>query len=255
MTRTLWRTGPALLGLVAVVGCGLRGHAAEGDSFALVELYTSEGCSSCPPADQVMSELAAKYAEDGQQVVWLGFHVDYWNKLGWRDRFSSRDSTQRQYHYAQVMHRQRVYTPQMVVDGRTEFVGSRRADATRAIDAALKLQRDQRLTISSLGLDGRTLTGQLQLTPGGDAEILVAVTENGLVSQVESGENEGRTLHHDHVVRRFATGHTDGNGRGHFRLELPDDAVLDECQLVVVAQSQRSMRVGAAAAASLADLG
>jgi len=254
MKLSLWRTGPALLLVAVVAGLAIGGGAADESGIAVVELYTSEGCSSCPPADKVMTDLAKQYAESGQQVIWLGLHVDYWNKLGWTDPFSSRDYTQRQYRYAQVMRKQRVYTPQMIVDGRTEFVGSRKADAARAIDAALKNRRGQRLTISHLALQDRQVTGQLRLQPGGEQDVLVAVTENGLVSKVEAGENEGRTLHHDHVVRQLAVGRTDANGDGHFRLNLPESARPERCELAAVAQDQRTMRVTAAAVTALADV-
>ncbi len=254
MKLSIDRTYPALLLVAVVVGACLRSQAAADDGLAVVELFTSEGCSSCPPADQVMSDLAARYADDGRDVFWLGLHVDYWNKLGWTDRFSTAAYTQRQYEYARVMRKSRVYTPQMIVDGQTEFVGSRRAEATRAIDAALDRRRDRRLTLSHLRLGDRKLSGQVQLQPGAAADIVVALTESGLVSQVESGENEGRTLHHDHVVRVLLTGQTDSDGRGHFRLNLPDDAEVEQCRVVVVAQSQRTMRVAAAASAALAEL-
>ena len=98
----------------------------------LVELFTSEGCSSCPPADTLLTRLAAEKIVGGAQVVALAFHVDYWDRLGWKDRFSSAAFTERQHRYAAAWQTDRIYTPQAVVDGRVEFVGT---DATRALDA------------------------------------------------------------------------------------------------------------------------
>ena len=253
--KRIWLSSGTLLALAAIVmTVTVRGQAADEHGVAVVELFTSEGCSSCPPADRVMSELADKYAEQGRTVVWLGLHVDYWNKIGWTDPYSAKAFTQRQYHYAQAMHKQRVYTPQMIVDGRTEFVGSRRADAERAIDAALLTQRDVRLTVSNLKLTDGTLSGEFRLAPGAQSDILVALTENGLASEVTAGENEGKTLHHDHVTRILLTGTTDAQGRGHFKLNVPDDADLANCQLLVVAQSQQTMRVAAATSTPLKNM-
>lgn len=98
----------------------------------LVELFTSEGCSSCPPADTLLTRLATEKTIGNAEVVTLAFHVDYWNRLGWTDRFSSAAFTERQNRYATAWKSDRIYTPQAVVDGRVEFVGT---DATRALDA------------------------------------------------------------------------------------------------------------------------
>src|SRR5713226_4713153 len=90
----------------------------------VVELFTSEGCSSCPPADELLSRLRQQTSAQGVEVIPLGFHVDYWNFQGWRDRFSSADYSKRQEQYAQKLHLEGPYTPQMVVDGGTQFVGN-----------------------------------------------------------------------------------------------------------------------------------
>src|SRR5438034_9672572 len=104
----------------------------------LVELFTSEGCSSCPPADELLAKLVAEQPVEKAQIIALAFHVDYWNKLGWPDRFSSPKFTQRQYDYATFFGGNRVYTPQMIVDGKAEFVGSdsKKAQAALHADAA-----------------------------------------------------------------------------------------------------------------------
>src|SRR5436190_23170457 len=98
----------------------------------LVELFTSEGCSSCPPADTLLTRLAAEKTAGGAEIVTLAFHVDYWDRLGWKDRFSSAAFTERQNRYAAAWNTDRVYTPQAVVDGRVEFIGT---DANRALEA------------------------------------------------------------------------------------------------------------------------
>src|SRR5579859_2173237 len=99
----------------------------------VVELFTSEGCSSCPPADALLIKFREQRRDDGVEIIPLGFHVDYWNRLGWQDRFSSASYSQRQEDYANRMKLDGPYTPQMVVDGDTEFVGNNTANATNAI--------------------------------------------------------------------------------------------------------------------------
>ncbi|MEO7532910.1 MAG: DUF1223 domain-containing protein, partial [Ferruginibacter sp.] len=102
--------------------------------FAVVELFTSEGCSSCPPADAAMSVIANKYKE---QVFVLGFHVDYWNRLGWKDEFSSSDYSKRQRNYATAFSLEGVYTPQVVVNGKSQFVGSDKSKIEKVIQSQL----------------------------------------------------------------------------------------------------------------------
>jgi hypothetical protein len=183
----------------------------------LVELFTSEGCSSCPPADRLLARLAAEQPVPGALVVALSLHVDYWNRLGWADPFSSAAFTQRQGTYAQRFSGAgRVYTPQMVVDGRTEFVGSDDGAARRAIEAAAKEPRTF-VRASSAG------AGSLRVTVAGaapGADVLLVVVEDGLSSDVTRGENAGKKLPHAAVARMLAAvGQVDTRGR--FDAEVP----------------------------------
>src|SRR6266849_11010084 len=120
----------------------------------VVELFTSEGCSSCPPADALLAELAGR-----PDVLALSFHVDYWDRLGWKDPFSSREATERQNRYATLLDLATVYTPQIVVDGKWQAVGSDRADVERALDLARRNRREGPVT---LALDH----GRAQITLG-----------------------------------------------------------------------------------------
>jgi hypothetical protein len=160
----------------------------------VVELFTSEGCSSCPPADALLAELAKR-----PDVLALSFHVDYWDRLGWKDPFSSRAATDRQNRYAKLLKLATVYTPQIVVDGRWEAVGSDRADVERALDLA---RRDPSEVPVTLALDHGQ--AQIALGPGGDrvaASVLLIGFDRRHVSAVKRGENSGRTLAHIDVVR------------------------------------------------------
>lgn len=169
----------------------------------LVELFTSEGCSSCPPADALLSELVQKQPVPGALVIALGEHVDYWDGGSWTDPFSSHALTARQNDYAQSFHNENVYTPQMVVDGRTEFVGSDDQKASAAIARAARAPKAQ-VSVSpgaQAGMYAVTVRGLPSLAAGDAAEVYFAVTEDGLRSHVRGGENRGRTLTHVAVVR------------------------------------------------------
>lgn len=162
----------------------------------LVELYSSEGCSSCPPAEQWLRTL-----HDGADVVALEFHVDYWDGLGWRDRFASEHYTARQRSIAARDGGSAVYTPQVVVDGRSWAGWYRGGRLTPPVNAVLSMKLEAQT--------GKTLHVRIdtQAVGGSNATAYrnyIALVEDGLASRVRAGENRGVTLHHDHVVRAFA---------------------------------------------------
>src|SRR6266404_113289 len=132
--------------------------AQAGERPIVVELFTSEGCSSCPPADALLAELASR-----PDVLTLSFHVDYWDRLGWKDPFSSREANERQNRYATLLDLATVYTPQVVVDGRWQAVGSDRADVERALDRA---RRDRREVPVTLAVDHGQ--ARIEVGPGGN---------------------------------------------------------------------------------------
>src|SRR5580765_8148990 len=167
----------------------------------VVELFTSEGCSSCPPADELLGHLRQDLAAKNIQVIPLGFHVDYWNSLGWKDRFSSADFSQRQERYARSLHVEGPYTPQMVVDGELEFVGNSAGQAQRAINQASAEPELAMITLSAAGADQPTI--QVKAESAGGGNVMLAITEDNLTTKVGSGENGGRTLHHAAVVREL----------------------------------------------------
>lgn len=174
----------------------------------LLELFTSEGCSSCPPADRLLAEVV-KSAPGGADVIGLSEHVDYWDGLGWKDPFSSQQFTERQNRYAAHFGPDRVYTPQMIVNGSTELVGSDRGALTRALGAAASMPHG---TVTLAWRDPKSLTVSTRGAAAG-AEVMMAVTEDGLASDVTRGENAGHTLPHVRVVRSLVKiGQTDGAG-------------------------------------------
>jgi len=172
----------------------------------LLELFTSEGCSSCPPADRLLEVFDQKQPVPGAELIVLSEHVDYWDHLGWRDPFSSPQYTARQQEYASKFGGDGVYTPQLVVDGRFGFVGSDGREAASAIQKAMREPKTA-ITISNIARDGNQVTAHIELPAAaqnskrGKAVLYLAIAENKVESHVTRGENGGRSLTHVGVVR------------------------------------------------------
>jgi hypothetical protein len=174
----------------------------------LVELFTSEGCSDCPPADALLRKLDEAQPVMGANVIVLSEHVDYWNHLGWKDPYSSRASSNRQLLYSQYLNLATVYTPQMIVDGEAQFVGS---DEARAISAIRKAAKGVKVpvTLNVLQRDGAFLNIHVHVdqlppsAPEDSAKLFVAVADDMDESQVGAGENSGRSLKHIAVMRKL----------------------------------------------------
>jgi hypothetical protein len=167
-------------------------------AVVVVELFTSQGCATCPAADALMTRLGS---EGG--VLPLAFHVDFWNRLGWRDPFSSPDWTRRQEAYARALGAQ-IYTPQAIVAGRVELVGSEEAEVRAAIERAAALPTATiglRLEVSGDGIRVDATVSRPDPLAGRKQALYLVVLETGLVTPVGGGENDGRTLHNDYVVR------------------------------------------------------
>jgi hypothetical protein len=174
----------------------------------LVELFTSEGCSSCPPADALLSRLDATQFVPGAQAIVLSEHVTYWNHLGWSDPFSLEEMTQRQSRYASRFGLDSVYTPQAIVDGEAQVLGSDSEALGHAIAAAAmkaKAERHGQLTIEGAHWSGSTISFAVKPPDGLEGVLTVVLAEDATQSSVGRGENAGRTLHHVAVVRRMQT--------------------------------------------------
>ena len=170
--------------------------------FAVVELFTSEGCSSCPPADALVAKIQKE--DKDKSVYILAYHVDYWNRLGWKDVFSSADFSKRQHDYANYLHLQSVYTPQVIVNGKKEFIGSEEVTLRSAINAGLQKSATAHLTLTGVKTDQNQAS--LKYTAEGtdkNTVLLVAVLQKSALSKVERGENGGRTLSHVQIVRKL----------------------------------------------------
>lgn len=177
----------------------------EGNGFAVVELFTSEGCSSCPPADALLQQLQEQDAY-GQLYI-LAFHVDYWDHQGWKDRFSDHAYSLRQRKYADWLGVPTVYTPQLVVNGESEHIGSDGRAVSAAINQALQQSAARQLQLEAK-INRRQLTVTPNLKPAAGSGLLVALVQRQAESRVKAGENEGRRLAHVQIVRdlKVATG-------------------------------------------------
>ena len=234
-------------------------HAAEGspepgevvepaDSpFAVVELFTSEGCSSCPPADRLLVELSERSRRPGSRLYPLVFHVDYWNDLGWPDPFADEQWSERQRRYAAGWKTSRVYTPQAVVNGRDAFVGSRRGRMATATQQALERPAEARLELQAFR-HGEAIRVQF-LASGrlSRAVLQVALVQDSATTEVAAGENRGRTLHHANVVRALETVDLHSTGEGYIDLVPPAGLALSAARVVAFVQDAASMAIRGAA--------
>lgn len=234
-------------------------------SPVLVELFTSEGCSSCPPADELLARLEKEQPVAGAEVIVLSQHVDYWNRLGWADPYSSAAFSERQGGYATAFNRDDVYTPQMVVDGKAEFVGSNRDSALNAIAGAAKLQKAAiQLSRSAQGVAAESNTIPLNIrienlpaiSAGDSAEVLLAVAESNLNSNVSRGENAGHRLSHTAVVRQLSVvGNFDAQGDKAFTaapvISIENNWKRQNLRAVVFVQERVSRKVLGAATLSV----
>lgn len=254
----------AVLSVVTLLATVRHGFPTEPSSRSgsrapvVVELFTSEGCSSCPPADALLTRLADQQPIDNAEVIALEEHVDYWNDLGWTDPFSSREWTARQNSYAEALGNANPYTPQMVVDGRIEFVGSNSGRAQQAISESARTEKIQvSLDLTSPSKEGvgtfRVRVGKSAANTKGDtAEVWFAVTETGLHSAVARGENAGEDLHHAAVVRWIrkigeARGEGETSFAGEASVPLQKDWKRGNLKAVVFVQEKRSLRIVGAA--------
>jgi hypothetical protein len=219
----------------------------------VVELFTSEGCNTCPPADTLLARLREERTVGGAEVVLLGMHVDYWDHLGWRDRFSSATYTERQLQYKDKLHLQDAYTPQIVVDGTSQFLGSDSPHVHQGIAQAAQQPAVAEIQIAPAGES----KFQVTVKGGSDAsgDVMLAVTEDNLVSKVSAGENKSRELHHSAVVREFKSlGHLrNGNFDDRVSVNIKKDWKRDELRIVVFVQRSQGGAIEGAASLPLAE--
>lgn len=217
----------------------------------VVELFTSEGCSSCPPADALLIELQKQSRPDAEIIV-LSEHVDYWNYIGWQDPYSAKQFSDRQSAYAQAFHSDEVYTPQMVINGTVGFTGSDAARLSRELAHAATA------VIAPLAVRTAIVPGamaEVSVTlpaPSSDGtKLLFAIAEDGLESSVKRGENRGRIIQHTGVVRALQEVKADGT-QATARFDLKPGWKLRDLRIVALLSSADG-RIRAAGIAKLPE--
>lgn len=218
-----------------------------GKGFAVLELFTSEGCSSCPPADELMARIQK---EAGNKPVYvLAYHVDYWDRTGWKDVFSNPGFSKRQYWYNSKFTSQ-VYTPQLILNGSTEFVGSDEREIKNTLASDLNGTTANTLALQAQQQSGKlTIRYQLDGEPT-RAELVIAIVQKHAVSRVKAGENEGRTLSHAQIVRSLNTFRIAPQGQGTENITLPAAFDAQNWEVIGLVQNTKTGEILNAARAN-----
>jgi hypothetical protein len=256
-TAGFWIWGFPVRGTAQSAGAVTAAAPASGRVPVLVELFTSEGCSSCPPADALLTDMDKRQPFPSADVIAIEEHVDYWDQLGWKDPFSSADWTYRQNDYTAELHTGSSYTPEMVVDGTQGFTGSRGPLAKAAVEKAASEKKavveiNEVSPPQSKSVALKISVGQLfNATPKDTAQVLLAITETGLHVAVKDGENAGREVQHSAVLREMKVIGVAGKNGQEFSaqptVKLDSDWKLANLRAVVFVQEKKSRRVLGAA--------
>lgn len=211
------------------------------NGFAVVELFTSEGCSSCPPADNAVAKLLKEHSSN---VYVLGYHVDYWDNLGWKDIFSNAAYTKAQKDYAKTLKLSSVYTPQIIVNGTEQFVGSDENKLNAAVNKDLQQALDVKLNIIAKMMDDKEILVNYS-TDAGNANIKIALIQLKADDKIQRGENSGATLHHINIVRDLQTVPAANNGK--VILTIPAGLEAKDCRVIAFIQNINDGKITSAA--------
>ena len=246
-------TGARARLLILIAGVA-AGGAAAAEPFAVVELFTSQGCSSCPAAEAVLRDLSAHARQSGLRVFPIEWHVDYWDRLGWPDPFGDPDHSRRQRRYARALGSRTVYTPQIIVNGATVVrPAQRRQLVFDAVESALGAEAQAEVSLTAV-LTDRSLrvTWAVRDTPR-RAAVLLVVVERGLGNHVPRGENAGRTLRHDEVARTLHdVGRIGRQASGDAELALPAGVDAAQASVIAIVRDAVTQEIVGAAGVDLA---
>jgi len=235
----------AAVGVIAVLALTMHGAPPKlGPTPVVVELFTSQGCSSCPPADAVIHDLNRDPALRGH-VIPLAYHVDYWDRLGWRDPFSNAGWSQRQVRYAKALHLSSAYTPQAVIGGTRELVGSNRPALNAALEQASNDKPRGEVTLAARR-DRDTVVATIHATVPAGADLMLALTQDDISTKIENGENAGRTLTNDAIVRRLVR-----VDPGQTTVTFKIDPAWRNLSAAAFVQDRSTLAIGAAAGAQV----
>jgi hypothetical protein len=211
--------------------------------FAVVELFTSEGCNTCPPADELLKKIQAEADKKKQPVYTIAYHVDYWNKLGWKDPYSKLQFTYLQQNYTSALNEKEMYTPYMIVNGQYAFNGSNQSKANEAIDKVLKTPAAYNISIKKDSVANDTLYVSYQSSAASvDASIKILLLESGLKSIATSGENKGKTFLHDNVCRAYQS-KTLGSKTGQVKISLKNITLSKGVSVIAFVQQKGTFKI------------
>lgn len=219
---------------------------ANNGGFAVLELFTSEGCSSCPPADALMGQI--KESSKDQSVYILAYHVDYWNRLGWKDRFSSSQNSERQQQYSRILNSQ-VYTPQLVVNGKQQFVGSDRDAVENSIMNALSGTSDSTIDLKAQSNSKEINVGYKVSENNPQNKLLITLVEKKSSTNVAKGENEGRHLEHWQIVHQQNQVSLKSSLEGNSSFQLPKDFNTNNWEIIGFIQNTKTGQITGASKA------
>lgn len=197
--------------------------------FAIVELFTSEGCSSCPPADELMAKLQRENSD--KNIYFLAFHVDYWDRLGWKDQFSSAEFTKRQQHYQDWLNLYVMYTPQFIINGTAEFAGYNEIALSQKIADALETKQTDKLELTAHSdKDLIAVHFKINSVQKGRKLFIATILRKG-ISKVELGENKGNTLNYVQIVKDLKS-YTLAEKEGNLTISKPENFNATNWQLI-----------------------
>ena len=220
---------------------GINKYIPAPEGFALVELFTSEGCSSCPPADEAVGRLNGWK----ENVYVLSFHVDYWNYLGWKDVFSNAAYSSRQQNYGDLFHLSSIYTPQIIVNGKVQFVGSDETALRATIETDLKEIPKAELQIKVQPGNKNQLAVSWTTNANPELKMNLALVQNFTKDHIQKGENKGQTLNHYFTVRDFKTLPVNGGSNPAY-LNIPAGLQTSDCTVIAFLQNSQTGYVVAA---------
>ncbi|QSB28968.1 thioredoxin family protein [Flavobacterium sp. CLA17] len=215
--------------------------------IAVLELFTSEGCSSCPPADDLMGSIQNEYKD--AQVYVLSYHVDYWDRQGWKDIFSNPDYTKRQYDYAKWLGKEPIYTPQVIVNGKKDYIGSDETAVRNAIKNALSKPATAELALETTLVNNKLNVNYNVNGISKNSLLLLAVVQKSAKSSVKRGENANRILSHYQIVKKLHSIALKNNGSGTATIAAPKEFTAKDFEIIGFVQDLNSGAILGAARA------
>lgn len=245
-----------MITILSLTACGQHKGAAKNDivktdgkGFAVLELFTSEGCSSCPPADELLAKIQKEVKD--KPVYLLAYHVDYWDRQGWKDIFSNADYSKRQVQYGNWLNNPQIYTPQAIINGKSEFVGSEESQIRLAILKQLATNSETTLTLQAKQSE-KEVQVNYQTTGAPKGSVLaLAILQKNAQSKVVRGENAGRELSHVQIVRKLQSNVLSATGNGIVTIALPKDFNAQDFEILGLIQDKDKGGILGAAKASL----